>query len=181
MPDQADPLDGDVDLLRRRLPRQDDPEWVDIRTGDVELQCGDRVRRDPDDAVDVRAGVGDPAGDGVDRTRPQRPAQHGDDRPAVPATRVVALARLDLALHGEIRGGRLHRPNQGLRVAGDDTSTPRISRPRSTIWSRSSTATGKRLSASNTAAVTPGRSRPDIVMRSVGVVTTVNRSRPPAG
>ena len=63
---------------------------------DVQVDGGDGVAGHPLDAVDVGAGVGDPAGDGGERSRLQRGADDGDVRPALEPSAVVARAAVDV-------------------------------------------------------------------------------------
>ena len=146
-------------------------EPADLGARDVELDRRDRVARHPHDPVDVGAGVGDPSGDRGDGVRPQRPPEQGDVGSALAASAVVALAdrRPRRPCRVRRRSSRRRRSACGRRVAPSPGCRAR-GVAASTICSMSSTSTPASDSVLNIAAVTPGRSRPISVMRTVWLV-----------
>jgi hypothetical protein len=71
---QATALHGHVDAERGRLPGQRGSQAHRICAGDVELEAGHWPVREPGDPLNVRAAGRDPARDGRDSRRLQRPA-----------------------------------------------------------------------------------------------------------
>ena len=141
---------------------------ADVGAGDVELDGRDRVAGHPDDAVDVRAGVGDPAGDGRDRSgRNGRPSTVTCTRP--PRRRSLSPSPRWTSTSMPRSGAVLLTAT--VRASGSCGAATRMlstSRSRSTLCSMSSTSTSKSARV-EIDAVSPGRSGPVASSRIVGV------------
>ncbi len=140
--------------------------------GDVQLDAGHRVARQAGDPVDVGAAGGDPAGHRGHALRQQRAAEHGDVQPAVEAGRARRLRRPggDLRLQAQLVGEREDRGvdlGEVRRRPSQASSTPRTRRPLIVTCSMSATLSGKPARVPKSREVTPGRSRPVSVIRSV--------------
>ena len=128
-----------------------------------------RVPRQPADPVDVGAAGGQHAWRSTRRRAGRRGA------PISVTCRARPDARRAVALAGDAGDLQAERPAGGggggarARSPGcpAETSTPRVSRPRTTTCSTSMTSTPGADSASKTAEVTPGRSAPVTVTSSV--------------
>jgi hypothetical protein len=105
VPEQPDGLDGHVDSLCGSLLGKDCAQPFDVGAGHLELDRRHRVARHPHDPVDVRAGVGDPAGDGGNRARLERPAENRHVRATRRVPVGITFASDELDVHAE-PGGR---------------------------------------------------------------------------
>ena len=161
------------------------PQRLVVGRPDRQFEAGHRVVGDPLDRLDVDPELAEPQRQLADRAGLQRPAEHHDG-----VGRERGAGRRPA---GRSRPGRpcprspIARSTSSCRPSGSSgvpTSTPRVSCPRMTAWSMSSTSTRWVASAVNSTPVTPGRSGPVTVISTEDIKRPIGRSgavTPPNG